>query len=194
VEKQSDIYFLKLLQDAINSLNTLDELIETNGRRQSEVDSELCDLLHLVENNDLNDDACIKIMARIKELRKVRRSLRNEYELINRYQEIKARLSSKENRQFIFVEIQKRFKTLNQEYKNRILTDKQVEDLLEKQGVIEESKEKISRKISEKSQQINIKIKELLEKGYSQTEIAKEMNMTQPSISIRIKKIKESEQ
>ena len=108
MKNQSDIYFLKLLQDSINALNELDNLIDSNSSRQNEVDAELLDLLHLIENNELCDSACIKITRRIQELRKTRRRIKNEHELIVKYNEIKTKLSSKDNRQFITAEINKR--------------------------------------------------------------------------------------
>ena len=191
MDKQSDIYFLKLLQDSINTLNELDNLIASNGDRQSKVDSELCDLLHMIENNDLSDFACVKVVKRIKELRKIRRSLRNEYELILKYQELKTRLSSKENRQFIVAEISKRMKDLNQPYKNRIITDEQVQDFLENKMIVGVTTSIKPRKRSEKNDDINAKIQKMLEQGYSQKRIAVELKMSQPSVSLRIKKMKE---
>jgi len=192
MEKQSDLYFLKILQDAITSLNKIDELVESNSTRQSAIDLELCDLLHLIENEEISDAASPKIIKRIHELRQIRRSLRNEYELIIKYNEIKERLSFKENRQFVIAEIQKRIKNLNQEYKNRILTQEQIDELLKDDSTkITETKKK--RKRSEESKKIDEQIMELLEKGKSQSEIAKILYMTQPSISMRVKRIKEAQ-
>lgn len=190
MESQSDLIFLKLLQDSIESLNKLDEMIETNGQRQSEIDSELSDLLHLIEHSELNDLSCIKITHRIQELRKIRHGLRNEHELIIKYQEVKAKLSSKENRQFITTEIQKRLKTLNQEYKNRVLTDEQITELVREEPLTVEKNTKI-RKMSEKTKQMNDRILELLSKGCTQKEIAVELNVSQGCVSQKIKKIKE---
>ena len=184
MKNQSDIYFLKLLQDSINALNELDNLIDSNSSRQNEVDAELLDLLHLIENNELCDSACIKITRRIQELRKTRRRIKNEHELIVKYNEIKTKLSSKDNRQFITAEINKRMKLLNQEYKNRVLTDEQVKELLKN--------EKLDVK-TDRSETYK-KIKEYLELGYSQTKIAKLLGLTQPTISAKIKKMKEQPQ
>ena len=195
MQNQSDLYFLKLLQDSINALNELDDLIESNGSRQSKVDSELCDLLHLIENKELSESASIKIVKKIHDLRKIRRSLRNEYELIVKYNEVKMRLASKENRQFITAEVQKRMKSLNAEYQNRILTKEQIDELLKEEpnvsSSIKDTKQKSKRTRSEESRKIDEQIKELLEQGKSQSEIAKILYMTQPSVSLRAKRIRE---
>lgn len=183
MSKQSDLEFLKILQDAINNLNKLDELIDSNGERQSRIDSELSDLLHLIENRELNDRQLVKVARRIKELRCVRRSLRNEYEIIRRYTELKQRISQKENRDILFVEIQRRIKSLNQEYVNRILTQEDIDNLLKEDKVISSKRKKLKNVPEEE-------IIRLLEMGYSQTKIAKELGITQPTVSLKIKKIK----
>lgn len=191
MQTQSDLYFLKLLQDSLNSLDELDNLIESNGSRQSEVDSELSDLLHLIENNELSETASVKIVRRIHDLRKVRRSLRNEYELILKYNEVKGRLTSKENRKFIVAEIRKRMKSLNNEYQNRVLAKEQVDELL-KNDHVNDKQPRSRRTRSEESKEIDKQIKQLLEQGKSQTEIAKILYMTQPNVSMRVKRIREA--
>lgn len=150
-------------------------------------------MLHLIECQELSNSACIKITRRIQELRKVRRGLRNEHELIVKYQEIKTRLSSRENRQLITAEIQKRLKSLNQEYKNRVLTDEQVDELLKEdtKPISQEKEER--RKRSDKSLIINQKIKEMIDRNCSRKEMAVELGISQGAISQRIKKIKELE-
>ena len=75
-------------------------------------------------------------------------------------------------------------KLLNQEYKNRVLTDEQVKELLKN--------EKLDVK-TDRSEMYK-KIKEYLELGYSQMKIAKLLGLTQPTISAKIKKMKEQPQ
>lgn len=194
MQNQSDLYFLKLLQDSINTLNELDDLIESNGSRQRNVDYELSDLMHLIENKELSESASVKIVKRIHDLRKIRSSLRKEYELIMKYNEVKMRLASKENRQFITAEMQKKMKSLNTEYQNRILTKEQIDELLKEEhkvSSIKDTKQKSKRTRSEESKKIDEQIKELLEQGKSQSEIAKILYMTQPSVSLRAKRIRE---
>lgn len=195
IEKQSDLILLKRLQDIISKLNELDNQIESNSKRQSETDLELSDWLHIIEDYELSDSASIEVIKKIHELRKKRRAEKNEFELISKYQEIKNRLSSSDNRQFMISEIQKKFKTLNQEYNYRVLTNDEVNYIINlKNSVAEkqEDKSKRGRKKTQKSEETNQMIKELLKQRYSQSAIAKELGISQPSIAIRIKKMKEN--
>ena len=191
--RESDLYFLKNLQDAIQSLNVLDEIIETDGKRQSDKDMEISDYLHILEelSEDAEDQVFARLGRKISRLRKERRHLKNEYLLINEYQQIKARLSSKENRQFITSSMHRRMKELNQPYKFRIITDDVIKSVtkVENKEIIEQLKR--GRKQSSKSKEIDEHIWDLYKQGISQKEIAKKLNITQPTVCMRLKKMKE---
>ena len=133
--KETENYLLKVIQDVVCGLNIIDEMIETIGSRQSKVDSILSDYTHLLEENNTNkntlsDESYIKIAKEIELNRKKRRHLKNEFELSRVYTEQKEKLFYKEHRQFFINEIHRRFTELNQPYKPRILTEKEVEMLL----------------------------------------------------------------
>ena len=191
METRSDLIFLKYFQDTIESFSKLDERVEKNPIERSTVDMKISDYMHIIENNDLSESASNKIVKEIRKERQIRRGLANEQILISKYQELKARISSKENRQFIVAEIQKKMKSLDTEYKNRVLTDEEVKELL-KEDIIQHSGKRV-RKTSEKNQQINAKIKEMLDKGCSQKEMAIELGISQGAVCQRIKKIRELE-
>lgn len=190
--RESDLYFLKNLQDAIQSLNVLDEIIETDGKRQSDKDMEISDYLHILEelSEDAEDQVFARLGRKISNLRKERRHLKNEYLLINEYQQIKARLSSKENRQFITSSMHRRMKELNQPYKFRIITDDVIKSVtkVENKEIIEPVKR--GRKQSSKSMEIDEQIWDLYKQGISQKEIAQKINLTQPTVCMRLKKMK----
>lgn len=159
----------------------------SNFQRLQDVNLEIMDIEHLIENENFSDIACVKTIAKLKELRKKRRSLKNEGELAQKYNELKARLSSKENRQFICSEIHKRAKQFGQEYNYRVLSEEEIKFLLEDST---KSHEKKARN-EQKSKDINEKILSMLEQGFSQAKIAKELGVSQPYISVRIKKMRE---
>lgn len=190
--KESDLYFLKNLQDAIQSLDVLDKIIETDSQRQSDKDLEISDYLHILEDLDTDapDEIFTRLGRKISTLRKERRHLKNEYLLINEYQQIKARLSSKENRQFITSSMHKRVKELNQPYNFRVLTDEDIKSLKEVKSTEKNNVEQRKRRRSSKSLEVDEKIWNLYKQGISQKEIAIELNMTQPTVCMRLKKIK----
>ena len=195
MNNQYDKIFLKKLQDCVIDLDELDEIIETNSERQSKVDSEISDWLHRLQNNfeelKPNRIALANIAEKIATLRLERASLRNEFELIKRYKEISRQMMTKDNRKFVITEIQKIMKNLNQPYKNRIINEediKLVEALTENEKC--QTRKKQTRKISEESQKINDQIWDLYQQGISQQKIAQTVGLSQPSINVRIKRIK----
>ena len=111
-------------------------MIETQSSELQSVDLELSDLYHLYENRgDLNKDQAYNIYKRIHELRVIRRILQEEHELELTYNANKSKLSGENTRQFLLAEIKKTQNRLGSEYKNRILTEEMINNLLEEKEV-----------------------------------------------------------
>ena len=185
--EQYELIFLKKLQDCINNLDELDEMIKSIGERQSEVDLELSDWLHFLQNSeDLDEEINSNIALKIKELRKKRASLRLESELIRRYKDLSGRMMS-DNREFVRTEMQKMMKNLNQPYKNRVITDEDIKFITAKSAkkIITSKKRNIA------SEELDSKLIELQKQGLSQRKMSEIIGITQASISIRFKKIRE---
>lgn len=191
--KETDSYFLKLCQDVIKTLDLIDEMIETNGERNSKIDSLLSDYYHILENSDLHEEGYSRVAKEIKNSRELRRHVRNEYEIQLIFMKFRDRLLYKESRKFFIDELMKRITELNRPYKNRVLTDSDLESLLAYTSESEKKKDVAKRKRRVKDSALNEKIKEMLNQGYSQTKIAQELGKTQPYISLKIKKMKEEE-
>ena len=126
-----DEILVEKIKNVIQILDEIDEMIKTQPTELQNVDFELSDYYHLIENNELSDIASIKIIKNIHDLRKKRRTLNNEYEIENTYQTHKSKLPGTETRKFLANEIYKTVKKLNSEYKNRILTENDIKSLLE---------------------------------------------------------------
>lgn len=122
---------LEKIKQAIKLLDEIDEMIDTQSIEIQNADLQLSDLYHIIENNELSDVASINIVKKIHELRKIRRSLNNEHEIENTYNTHKSKLSGKDTRQFLLHEVYKTVKSLGSQYKNRILTDEDVQEILE---------------------------------------------------------------
>lgn len=126
-----DELIVEKIKTAVKVLDEIDTMIKTQSKELQTVDYELSDLYHLIENNDLNKDASFNIVNRIRELRRLRRSLNNEHEIENTYQLHKSKMTGNETRQFLVNEIHRTEKQLNCEYKNRILTEENINNLVE---------------------------------------------------------------
>ena len=111
-------------------LDEIDEMINTQSTELQNIDYELSDWYHYIENNEINDKASIKIINEIHRLRKLRRSLHNEYEIENTYKNNASKVMGNNTRQLLLAEVNKTIKRLDNKYKNRILTEEKINNLL----------------------------------------------------------------
>ena len=125
-----DVEIVELVKQGIEILDKIDEMIKTQSIELQKIDYELSDLYHLIENNELSDEASINIVRRIHDLRKERRALNNEYEIENTYQTHKSKLAGNGTRQFLATEILKTVKQLGKKYTNRVLTEEDIKDIM----------------------------------------------------------------
>ena len=187
--KETDVLFLSNLQKIVKLLDEIDDLIESNPTRQSKIDGLISDYEHIIENEILTNDQAMLIVQELKKAREYRRHQKNEFELIRAYQENKEKLSSKVNRQFLMAEIYKVWTRLNQKYNMRVLNETEVEKFRTVNKVVLAKKREKRR--SQKSIDLDNKIWDLYQQKKSQTEISKILGISQPVISIRLKKLKE---
>lgn len=124
---------MNVMEDIKKTVDILDNIDTYNNGLSEElsiVDGKMQDLLHYVENNKINILWCYRYVREIKRLRLERRRIRNDMELLNKFSEHKNKLISKDNRQFLLAEMNKREKQLNQPYKNRQYGEEELEDVL----------------------------------------------------------------
>lgn len=126
-----DELIVEKIKNAVQILDEIDEMINSQSTELQTVDLELSDWYHLIENNELSDEASIKVVKKIHDLRKLRRSLSNESSIENAYQTHKTKLVGNNTRSFLANEIYKVVKNLNKEYKNRVITDEDIKNILE---------------------------------------------------------------
>lgn len=125
-----DKLIIEKISNAISILDEIDNMIKTQSEELQKVDYKLSDLYHLIENNELSDEASINVVREIHLLRRERRSLNNEHELEIVYQNQKQKMIGNDSRQFIITELNKTNKRLNCEYKNRIYSSEEIEKLI----------------------------------------------------------------
>jgi hypothetical protein len=125
-----DKLIIDKITNAISILDEIDNMIKTQSEELQKVDYKLSDLYHLIENNELSDEASINVVREIHLLRKERRSLNNEHDLEVVYQNQKQKMIGNDSRQFLVTELNKTNKRLNSEYKNRVYTEEEIEKLI----------------------------------------------------------------
>ena len=125
---------MNVLEKIISVAKILDEIDDYSSTLSSSlsiVDSKLCDLLHLIENNKLKTNQCYRIIKEIHNLRLERRKIKNDMELLRIFKENKSKLSSLENRPFLLSDVGKENKRQNNaKYNNRIYTEEELKELI----------------------------------------------------------------
>lgn len=118
---------LKIIND---KLDVIDEYSNTLSDELSKVDCKMQDLLHYIEFNKISVKWCYRMMKEMKELREKKRKIKNDMEILSKYNETKTKLLTSDNRKFLMTEIYKKDKQLNQPYKNREYTEEDMQKIL----------------------------------------------------------------
>lgn len=126
-----DEIIYKKIKGAIELLDEIDTMINTQSEEMQRVDWEISDWLHYVENNDVDDKTSVRIVKKLKELRKFRRSLAREHEIEAVYKNNSGKMMGNNTRPMLLIEINKMVKQLDSEYKNRVLTEEDIKDVVE---------------------------------------------------------------
>lgn len=130
---EKDIVYTPIVMQILGineQLEDLDNYFNELPNLQSQIDEELSDLLHYIENNDLTSKQSTKMVKLLKQKRMVRRGLCNDYEIKKVYNTHKGKLAIDTQRPFFLSEIYKKAKELNSTYKSRQLSDEQIKELI----------------------------------------------------------------
>lgn len=118
------------IKQAMILLDEIDDMIDTQGTELQKIDYELNDWYHYIENNEIDENSSIKIIKEIHELRRLRRCLKNEYEIENTYKKNSSKVMGNNTRTLLLAEINKTIKQVENNYKNRVLTEEKINELL----------------------------------------------------------------
>ncbi len=114
----------------VTALNELDNYSSSLDNKLSELDLKQQDLLHYIENNSLKTNECYRIIRELKKIRENRRKVKNDMELVYKYNEQKNKLVSTEYRQFLLTEMHKKEKALAKSYINKGYSGEELESIL----------------------------------------------------------------
>ena len=118
------------IKDVVERLDRIDEYNNSLTDNLSELDCKQQDLLHYIENNKINVLWCYRMIKEIKKIREKRRKVKNDMELLSKYNEHKNKMISKENRQFLLAEVYKKEKMLSKNYTNKQYTDEEMQKII----------------------------------------------------------------
>lgn len=118
------------INEVVNRLNKIDEYSSTLADNLSELNCKQQDLLHYIENTKVSVLWVYRMIKELKNVRINRRKVKNDMELLSKFNEQKTKLLSKENRQFMLAEIYKKEKMLGKKYTNKKYTEEELQKIL----------------------------------------------------------------
>lgn len=121
---------IQTINSAIKLLDDVDNYEQEIPRLQSEVDSRLSDLYHYIENNKLKTNQCYRIVQEIHKLRRERRNINNDHELLRTFKANEQKIINTNNRKMLMTELRKTEKRLNNQYVNRVYTEEEIKKIL----------------------------------------------------------------
>lgn len=130
VEERRSMDVIEEINEVVDKLNKIDEYSSSLPEKLITLNNKQLDLLHYIENTKVNIVWCYRMIKEMKKVRVERRKVKNDIDLLNKFGELKTKLLSKENRQFLLAELHKREKLINSEYKNREYSEEELQKIL----------------------------------------------------------------
>ena len=124
---------MDIVEEITNAIKILDEVeVYTEGLCEalSNQDQKTSDLLHYIENNNINAAQSCHLIKEIKKVRIERRKIKNDMEIARAFKDNIGKLINTENRKMILSKLHKTSKQLESEYKNRIYTTQDFTEIL----------------------------------------------------------------
>lgn len=164
-----DTIFLGKLQQALDLLDEIDDMIKQNPNDQQQIDFEISDYLHLIQNKDLSDLDTESLLKNLKELRLRRASHYNFYELSKAFSNNRNKLQYTSSRANLKEIIKNTRDSLNNEYNYRILDDESLHTLCKSADSKPEKKEKVRKT---KYRITEAELSRMISEGMTTSEIA----------------------
>lgn len=111
-------------------LDEIDDRIKTQSSELQNVDFQISDYLHYIENVDIDDKECVNLVKELKNLRQIRRSLQREHEIEKTYKDNANKVMGNNTREFLVAEINKTMKQLDSEYKYRVINEEEIKNII----------------------------------------------------------------
>jgi hypothetical protein len=186
--------FIAKLQQCVNAFDNADKLLDEIDdfiknempNETSKFDSEQQDYLHILENYELNDSQLICIGRKLEANRNVRKNWHNIYAISTVWNEHKAKIYNKNSRIFLREILAKNIKSLDSDWKFRVLSEDEVKSLLK------EDKEETTKKgrPSKFSTAITDKIFTDYENGVSPKNLSTKYDIKLPTLYAMLKRYK----
>ena len=123
---------MKAFDEADKIYDEIEDFIRNKMPEEtSKYDSEQQDYLHILEDYKLNDKQLISVGRKLEENRNDRKQWHNIFNISKVWDEHKNKVYNRNSRVFLYENISKVVKNLDNDWKFRVLSEEQVKDLLE---------------------------------------------------------------
>ena len=181
--ENKETIFIAKIQQALTLLNEIDEIIKGNPTEQSNIDLQLSDYYHLIQEkgSEMSDSAKVKLIDRIEEIRLLREQHNDIYLIGDYYSKNRQKLQYTNGRNQLYNELSKLLGTLHKPYNYRVLDENQINSFMTIDNKSTETIEK-KNKLSKEE------LERLVNEGKKSVDIAKMYGLTQQYICVLKKK------
>lgn len=171
--------FLAKIQLAITTLDEIDDIITNNPEMQQNIDWEISDYLHLLENEELSESARLEIDTQLARCRRIRRQLNNIYAIGKVFNDNRDKLRFKNQREFLTANIKSQINKLDNDYKYRVLDQDTINGYIKKEKAINIPKgQKLGKKRISKEDLLN-----MINSGMKNKDIAIKIGLSDSALS-----------
>ena len=118
------------IKEISDKLDEIDNYNSGLGQQLSSIDKKQQDILHYVETKKLSAFGCYRLFKELKNVRLIRRKIKNDMELSKIYLEQRNKLLSTDNRKFLIQTLYKKEKSLDSEYKMQEYNEEELEAII----------------------------------------------------------------
>lgn len=174
MENKENIFLVKI-QDCLKLLDEIEDTISNNPNDQSNIDYELSDYLHIIQENNqkLDDKTKIELVNKIEKARLQREQYNSIYLIGKYFTENRNKILYKNSRAIMYKGLSDLLETLHKPYKYRIFSEEDIEEILKPTENKSNRKSAISKEM----------LLECVENGMTSSEIATKYNCSTSNIS-----------
>ena len=137
---------IQAYEDADSMFNEVETIAKSIPGEISLIDSERCDYLHILENYELTNEARECLMKKLEDVSERRRNALNISCLVGTWNNNKNKVNNANNRVFLRQAIKTRLSTLDMDYNFRVLSDEDVNMIINTKFETLQPKKKRGRK------------------------------------------------
>lgn len=174
MENKESVFLCKI-QTCLKLLDEIDDTITNNPNDQSNIDYELSDYLHIIQENNkkLSDTAKIQLVNNIESARLQREQYNNIYLIGKYFIDNKNKLLYKNSRAIMYKGLSDLLGTLHKPYNYRVFSEEDIKEILKPTKNKPNRKSTISKEM----------LLECVENGMTSSEIATKYNCSTSNIS-----------